>query len=785
MPCSIAFVLTALLSAAVLTGQPARPVDLVNPLIDTHKSRWIHFSSASRPFAMVNLSPDTKVEGDWGAGYIYDEPYVRCFSHIHAWQLAGVPVMPVVGRMSGHEGYEGYKSRFLHSSETVKPGYHKVVLEDYGITAELTSTRRVGFHRYAFPAGERAYVLFDNGAPLAMTKMQDAAIRKTGPASIAGSSTMAPTVRREKPVTVYFVAEFDRPFAEFGGWEKEGGAKRVRTGSGSTTGAGSGGYVRFRFTKPATLLMKVALSYVSEEQARKNLAAELPRWDFNATVQESTEEWNRWLEKIRVEGGTGEQRVKFYTDLWHALLGRRAFSDADGSYIDNTGPSPRVRRVPLDDGGRPTRATYNSDAFWGTQWNLNILWSLAYPGVMSEMVSTLVDHYRNGGMIARGPAGGNYTFVMTGDPATPLIAAAYNKGIRDFDIEGAWLGSRKNAFPGGIRDRAGYEFGPNPQGGGMGFYVERGYVPLGIEGKAFHREGAGQTMEYAFQDWALSQFARALGKREDADFFLRRSANWKTLFDPSVGWIRPRMMDGSWQPDFQPVCTGPNCRGFIESNSAIYTYYVPHDIPGLVEAIGGQAKFIAKLNSQFEKAAPLRFITPHGKHGENWVDYENQPSCHMAHLFSHAGAPWLTQYWVRRVKEETFGDTSPLGGYNGDEDEGQMGALGVLMAIGLFDIQGGASLNPRYEITSPLFERVTIQLDQRYYPGRMLTILARNSGPANMFIQSASWNGKPLNDRFYLTHEEVRHGGTLELTLGPRPNKKWGVLNPPRNSPVK
>jgi predicted alpha-1,2-mannosidase len=767
--------LVAFLATVGLGAQPARVVDLVNPLIDTHKSRWIYFSSASRPFAMVNLSPDTKVDGDWGSGYIYDEPYIRCFSHIHAWQMAGVPVMPVVGRMNGHEGYEAYKSPFSHSKEVARPGYHKVVLENSGVIAELTSTNRVGFHRYTFPASEQAYVLIDNGAPLGMTKMQDAQIRKTGERSLAGSSTMAPTTRREKPVTVYFVAEFDRPIAEFGGWEAEGESKKVLTGVDGVRGAGSGGYVRFRFTEPTKLGMKVALSYVSEEQARQNLAAELPGWDFDGTTRAAGDEWNDWLGKIRVEGGTEKQRVKFYTDLWHALLGRRAFSDADGSYIDNTGSSPQVRRVPVDGSGKPVRATYNSDAFWGTQWNLNVLWSLAYPKVMSDMASTLIDYYRNGGMIARGPAGGNYTFVMTGDPATPLIAAAYNKGIRDFDVEAAWLGCCKNAFPGGIRDRAGYEFGPNPQGGGMNYYVERGYVPLGVGGKGFHREGAGQTMEYAFQDWALGQFATALGKREDAAFFLKRSSNWKNLFDPSVGWIRPRMMDGSWQEGFQPVCSGFNCRGFVESNSAIYTYYVPQDMPGLIEAVGGRAKFVQKLNAQFEKAAPLRYVTPHGKHSENWVDYENQPSCHLAHLFSHAGAPWLTQYWVRRVKEEAFGDTSAHGGYNGDEDEGQMGGLGVLMAIGLFDIQGGADVEPRYEITSPLFDRISIQLDSRYYPGKVLNIVTRKNSATNLYIQSARWNGRPLNDRFWLTHAEVRHGGTLELEMGPQPDKRWGV----------
>lgn len=759
-------------AAAAGMGQVGRaPVDWVDPQIDTKKPRWIYFSSASRPFGMINLSPDTVVDGDWGAGYVYDEKYIRAFSHVHCWQLAGVPVMPVVGRMNGHEGYEAYKSPYSHDREIVRAGYHKVYLENSGVTAELTSTRRVGVHRYSFPATEQAYVLFDVGAPLAMTKMEDASIRRVSERSLAGYSTLAPTIRRSKALTLYFVVDFDRPLAEFGGWEKG----VVKEGAAGVSGTGSGGYARFRLPKGGTVRMKVAISYVSEANARKNLEGEMPGWDFDGVMRASRAEWNELLGKVAVEGGTEKQRKKYYTDLWHALLGRRTFSDIDGSYIDNTGEKPRVRRVETDAAGKPTRATYNSDSFWGSQWTLNVLWSFAYPRVMSEMVSTLVDYYKNGGMIARGPAGGNYTFVMIGDQATPLIAAAYNKGIRDFDVEAAYAGCRKNAFVGGIRDHAGYEFGPAPQGGGMNYYVERGYVPLGVGGKGFHREGAAQTMEYAYTDWCLAQFSRGLGKREDADLFEGRSGNWKKLWDGGTGWIRPRNMDGSWYSPFEPTCQGSNCRGFVESNSAIYTYFVPQDVEGLIAVVGGREKFIDKLGKQFELAAPARFITPHGKHGENWIDYENQPACQMAHLFSHAGAPWLTQKWVRRIKEEVFGDVSPYGGYNGDEDQGQMGALGVLMAIGLFDVTGGAGVEPRYEITSPIFDRVTIQLDPRYFAGKSFVIETRGNRPGNDYIQSVKLNGRPLEGRFWITHKELTAGGRLEIELGPEANRSWGV----------
>lgn len=769
-------------AAALLLGAVAdcraqsSPADEVNPLIDTHKSRWFFFSSASRPFGMVNLSPDTGVDGDWNAGYLYDEKFIRCFSHVHDWQLAAVPVMPGTGKMKGAEGYEAYKSAFRHDKETAQAGYHRVFLEDYQVTAELTSTKRVGMHRYSFPAVEDAYVYIDAGAKLAMMETPlDAQVRRLSDRELAGFTVLAPTIRRKKPCTVYFIVQFDRAFDGFGGWRKGVGSREVVTGPvDQLRGPDSGAYVHFQFAQPGQVQMKVAISYVSEEQARLNLTTELPHWDFDRVVKESKLEWNEWLGKVEITGGSRAQRTKFYTDLWHSILGRRTFNDVNGKYIDNTGEKPVVRQVELDKQGRPSRSTYNSDAFWGSQWTLNVLWSIAYPQLMGEMVESLVDYYKNGGMIARGPSGGNYTFVMVGDQAVPLIAAAYQKGIRNFDVKAAYEGSRKNAFVGGIRDHAGYEAGPKAEGGGMKYYVERGYVPLGNFGTGGHREGAAQTLEYAYQDWTLGLFAEALGKKEDAALFLKRSANWRNLFDPSTGWIRPRNMDGSWFAPFAPTCQGSNCRGFVESNAAIYTYYVMQDIPGLIEALGGREKFIEKLNGQFEKAAPFRFITPHGKHGENWIDYENQPACHMAHLFSYAGAPWLTQYWVRRVKEEVFGDATPNGGYNGDEDQGQMGALGVLMAAGLFDVQGGAELEPRYEITSPLFERITFHLDGRFYRGKTFTVVARNLKPGNVYIQSTRLNGKALTGRFWVTHRELTDGGVLEVELGAEPNRSWG-----------
>ena len=766
----ILILLGLLLVQSIWASHTENPIDYVRPQIDTHKSRWFYFSSACRPFGMVSLSPDTWTRGSWNSGYLYDSTKVRCFSHIHDWQISGIPVMPTTGSIEGHKGMEFYKSSFSHDTEIVVPGYHKLRLDKYGIIAELTSTTRVGMHRYSYPAGEKANVLLDVGAFLGHGKMEKSSIRETSRKEVRGYSIMAPTGRRKKPLTVYFVIQFNQPIDEFGGWKKINNQKTL-VNSRHIEGEEGGGYVIFNKLKNNQLMMKVAISYVSEEQAFLNLKEELNHWNFETVRQDSYDEWNRELGKIRVEGGTIQERIKFYTDLWHSLLGRHIFSDVNGKYIDNTSDTSIVRQVPLEN-GRPVRNTHNSDAFWGSEFNLIILWSIAYPKVMSDFAATLVDYYSNGGLIARGPSGGNYTYVMTGDQAIPLIAAAYNKGIRDFDIQSAYAGCLKNSEPGGIRDYAGYNTTPNQF---MKNYIEKGFVPAAVSEaeKCFHGEGCALTLYFAYQDWCMAQFAKGIGDEEVYQKYLQRSFNYRYVYNCQSGWMHPRMADGSWITPFSPVGKGFNMPGFVESNAAIFTYYVPHDISDLIHMMGGNKFFIDKLNKQFEQAVSKNFITEHGAHAENWVDYENQPSLHLAHLFSHAGAPWLTQYWVRRIKKDVFGDITPYGGYNGDEDQGQMGALGVLMAIGLFDIQGGSSVNPNYEITSPVFDKITIQLDNRYYPGKEIVIETKNNSEENVYIQSVIWNGKPYNS-FKLPHSEFIKGGKLVIELGDKPNKEWG-----------
>ena len=719
---------------------------------------------------MVSLSPDTHLGCDWKGGYVYGDKSILCFSHIHGWQMYGVPIMPSTGEFHGNEGLKAAASEFLHDSEVAHPGYYKVCLQRYGITAELTSTARVGFHRYTFPACDSAHIAFDTSATL-MGPMTSSEVRRISDSEIAGQSVMSPTQpRRKKPFTVYFIAQFNKPMKFFGGWSNR---RLLGQPVDRVAGRNVGAYVGFATTNDEQLLVKVAISYVSEANARRNLEAELPHWDFDRVVRESTAEWDRELGRIEVEGGTRAQRVKFYTDLWHVLLGRGIVSDTDGSYCDMTGDHPVIRHVQINSQGRPGFPHYNFDALWGSHWSLNILWSFVYPEVMDGFCNTMVDMYRDGGLIPRGPTGNNYSFVMIGDPAAPFFAAAFNKGIRHYDAEKAYEGLRKNALPGGIRDHADYETSTNACGGGMKYYVERGYVPEGIKSTGWDLDGASMTLEYAYEDWCLAQFASALGKKDDAQWLFRRSFNYTNLWDASTKLMRPRNKDGTWLRDFHPF--GPkSAKGFCEANAAIYTYFVPQDVPGLVRLFGGSEKFVGALNQQFEHAAGANFVAPRDQDSSACIDYGNEPSMAMAHMFNFAGAPWLAQKWVRAVKQQAYGDITPFGGYNGDEDQGQLGALGVLMAIGLFDVQGGAELNPTYQITSPIFDRVVIHLNPDYFPGREFVINSRNNSATNQYIQAARLNGQDLG-RCWFPHDDLVKGGTLELELGSQPNQKWGI----------
>jgi predicted alpha-1,2-mannosidase len=711
---------------------------LVEPRLGNTIGRWISFASACRPLGLVALSPDTRVNGDWGCGYNLADTHIVGFSHIHDWQSGGILVMPVTGDVTSD-----WQSPFSRDTEICKPGYHRVHLDRYGITAELTATTRAGIHRYTFPADTDAALLIDLASQCGPCAMLDARLVQIDARTLEGSVVNGPTIRKPKNHPVYFVLTLDtdatlEPFDP----------ARVQA--------------RLSLGRPAApVTIKVGISYTSLEAARANLAAEAAGKTFDQLHAEARADWNAHLSRIAVEGGDPTRRARFYTDLYFSLLGRRTVSDAAGTYFDHTGPEPVIRQIPLDASGHPTHRHFSSDAFWGVQWSLAPLWSLAYPELMDEFCHSLTDMYRNGGYIPRGPAGGADTFVMTSAQSTPFFACALNNGLHvPSDSAATYAALRKNHFPGGLMSKAGYEH-TTCKGGGIEDYIALGYIPEDLPPVGMHTHGAAQTIEHSYNDWALAQLASALGHTADAALFTQRSRNYRNLFDAAVGFCRPRERDGSWTEPFDPS----QKKGYTEANAWTFTYHSAHDVPGLIECFGSREAFIARLEEAFVLSEQQKFFAPRDHHNLIPLDFGNEPALATAHLFQLAGRPDRTQFWLRRVIDTIKAGNAPADTWGGDEDQGIMGAWNVLVSIGLFSATGACESPARYQITSPLFERITIQ----FPAGRTLVINTTGLAPfVTNYTERITFNGRPLTT-LELTYADLTSGGELHITLSSQP----------------
>jgi predicted alpha-1,2-mannosidase len=750
-------------------AQSISPADLVNPYVDSKNSRWFFFNSATRPFGMVNLSPDTDTGGAWGSGYRYDSDSIKGLSHVHAWQLSGLSVLPVSN--VSLEGERNFASPFSHETEIVKPGYHKLILDRYDIKVELTSTLRTGFHRYTFPKNTQQQVMIRLGGMLGPSEIIDGELIQVNKTTLTGHLINGSTIRRPNDTPIFFAIKLNREISEISGWSENG----VTSTLSEIKGKDSGALLTFDKSKEE-LLMKVGISYVSAAQAMVNLDSELAHWDFEKVRNESFEEWNSYLGRIKVEGATEKDRRRFYTDLFHALQGRRTISDVNGKYADLTSGTHLTKQIPLDDAGNPKFRHFNSDSFWGAQWTINTLWHLVYPEITEEFVNSMLRYYQDGGLIPRGPSGGNYTYVMTGASSTPFIVSAYQKGIRGFDIALAYEGLKKNHRPGGIMDKAGYEH-KTSKGGGLSYYLSNGYVPWpNPDGQrlGFHQDGPSLTLEYAYQDWTLAQLAKALGDDASVNEFLTRSNNYKNTFDWESGWMRPRNVDGSWKTPFDAYEYNA---GFNEANGSQGTWFVPHDLNGLADLMGGKEKAIDRLNRSFEESEKLGFTSgtshaqeTHPEYRRIPINYGNQPSIQTAFIFHKLGRPDLTQYWSRAVVKRIYSDLSPENGYNGDEDQGLMGSLAVLMKIGLFQMNGGTEADPAYQIGSPIFDKITIELNPNYYSGKQFIIKTEANSPSNVYVNSANWKNQNLGN-FEISHSQITGGGELKLEMSEKPKK--------------
>ncbi len=744
----------------VYTSRTAKTdyVGWVDPYIETNRGRYFFFITGARPFGMVGAAPHTRNKNQNGGGYNYNEKEVLGFGQIHAWMMSGIEIMPANNTVDPRGGENAWKSEFSHDDELVQPGYQRLYLKQPGTWVELTATERVSFYRFRYTQDMPTQILINLGGYMGNSTMAQTSVRMINDKELEGSLS---SIKRywggPKDVKVYFVVQFDKPSKSFDGWKGSTLLHNLSELNGDSTGVAA----KYDVKGGDEVNMKIAISYTSIDNARKNLLAECTSWDFDAVRNESRQVWNDWLGKIDVKGGDADQKIKFYTDLWHVLLGRQKINDVSGDYPDRTTGTRegnftdavfKVKQVPKDSNGKLRYNMYNSDAFWLSQWNLNILWGLGWPEVQDELSSSMIQYADNGGLLPRGPSGGGYSYIMTSDPTANLIAGTFQKGLlTKVDVNHAFEVLKRNQMPGGM-------LGSKED---VTFYIKHGWW----------KDNAGITIEAAFQDWAVAQMAYKLGKMQDYKYFIKRSEGWKTCFNPAQNLLFPK--DGSGLFTHNDPLSGS---GWVEANAWQATWGVSHDIPGLAALMGGNDMLCNKLNYAFEKAAPQDFVFDYN---DGYVSYANQPGLSNAHVFNYAGKPWLTQYWVRRVREQAYGGITPDLGYGGhDEDQGQMGALSALMSIGLFNLQGNASATPVYDITSPIFDSITIKLDPRYYTGKSFVILSHNNSKVNAYIQKVLINGKELND-FWFTHDEFAKGGMLEIWLGDKPNKNWGTSNLP------
>lgn len=756
-------------------------LDYVNPNLGTVHSRWFVYTPASEPFGLAKLGASTNgtygnKDGWEAVGYEDGHTSIDGFPCLHEFQVGGVALMPITGEAKTRPGLlenpeEGWRSTFQKSDEVADAGYYSVVLQDYGIRTELTATARVGYQRYTFPASEDSHILLNIGNRQGESgAVRDARIEVVNPQTVQGYVVTEPEYvkkyQKGASVPMYFYACFDTPFETTSVAYQDS----VWHEGNMIQGPGALILLNYKTTQGQQIVAKIGLSYTSVENARLNLETEAENLTFDEAREQTQDKWREQLGRIRVQGGTQDSRVKFYTGLYHCLLGRGLASDVNGAYPRNDGT---VGQIALDKEGKPVHNHYNTDAIWGGYWNLTPLWALAYPEYYSDFISSQLLVYQDAGWLGDGIACSKYVSGVGTNMVSIAMAGAYQSGIRNYDIEKAYEASLKNEL----------EWQDRIEGAGktdVGQFVKLGYVPFDTSvfygthpgGSQF---SASHTLEYSFSAYAVAQWAKTLGKEDDYACLMELSRGWEKLFNDSLKLIHPRNAEGQFIDNFNPL---ESWRGFQEGNSMQYTFFVPQNPSGLVGRVGKDL-FNHRLDSIFTVARDMVFgggkVVNAFSGLASPYNHGNQPSLHISWLFNFSGKPWLTQKWTRLICDEFYGVTGEHGyGYGQDEDQGQLGSWYVLAAMGLFDVQGGVSQRPTYQLGSPQFERIEIDLKGHQNAGRKFVIETKGNGPGQYYVQSATLNGKPF-DQCWLYRDELYKGGKLELQMGAEPNEQWGV----------
>lgn len=738
--------------------------DYVNPFIgastNTEAAGAYHglgktFPGATTPFGAVQVSPNTITGGDNGSGYSYEHETIEGFAFTQmsgiGWggDLGNFLVMPTVGTMRTNSGKEnrvaGYRSRYDKSSEEASAGYYKVFLSDYQVTVETTATPHCGMLKLVYPKSEQSRIQIDLARRVGGTSTFQA-VKVIDEYTISGRMECTPdgggwgNGEGNADYTVYFYAQFSKPLKAYGIWSAkipEGQSRKLEfidspefqriTADASILynvdeyeGEHLGFFTEFETADNEEVLLKAGISYVSEAGAEKNLKAEIAGWDFDKVREQARNLWETALSKIKIQGGTDEQKRIFYTSLYHTMIDPRDFTDVDGKYM---GADKKAH-----DSGAFTKRTIFSG--WDVFRSQMPLQTIINPRLVNDMLMSLTTMAEESGRgyYERWELLNAYSGCMLGNPAISVLADAYAKGICRFDINKAYE----------YADSTSRMFGN----------AELGYTPNPL--------GISKTLEYAYTEWCMSRLAEALGRPVDAKHYAELSHSYKNIYDKEKHSFRPRESDGTFEvwPEEGKLKEWYGC---IECNELQQGWFVPHDIEGMVELMGGTEQVIADLDTMFAKT-PVDFLW------NAYYNHANEPVHHVPYLYNRLGQPWKTQKWSRFICDKAYQDK--VEGLVGNEDVGQMSAWYVLSACGLYPICPG---DTRYEITSPIFEKAEIQVED----GKTFVVKANRNSAKNIYIQSARLNGKDYT-KCYLDYKDIMNGGLLELEMGDSPNVSWG-----------
>ncbi|MBT1698134.1 GH92 family glycosyl hydrolase [Fulvivirgaceae bacterium PWU4] len=748
-------IVIALMLAIPAMAQPLKrsfagesKMELVNPFIGTG-GHGHTFPGATVPYGMVQLSPDTRLNG-WDAcsGYHSSDRAILGFSHTH---LSGTGIgdygdilfMPTTGKQELVQGTAedpdaGYCSRKTPGTESASPGYYTVTLQDYGVKAELTATARAGMHRYTYPAGSQAGVIIDVGHTLQSHHNEVNEIEVISEYEIRGYKLTKGWARDHR---VFFHAIFSKPFTY------SLAVKDRLTDAKERSVREAGAKALLNFANAGEVMVKVGISGVDYEGAKNNVVREIAGWDFNAVKNTASGLWKNWLDKIEVKGGTPDQRKIFYTALYHTAISPNVFTDADGRY---RGMDKKIHQA---NGSQ----NYTVFSLWDTFRAFHPLMTIINPFMNEEWVRALVKKYEEGAVLPMWELSSNETGTMIGYHAVPVIVDAYFKGYRNFNVEKAYeaivhsstYDTTSISFPDdevkrNLMPRAKY------------YNQELGFIPCDRE-----NESVSKALEYAYNDWCIAQMAKALGKKADYERFMARSKRYALYFDTSTGFMRGKNSDGTWKKPFNPRFSNHREDEYVEGNAWQWSWFVPHDVEGLVALHGGKQNFIHKLDSLFatnsaidgtNSSADISGLIGQYAHG-------NEPSHHIAYLYNYAGEPWKTQELVDRILTSLY--FNDQNGLSGNEDCGQMSAWYILSSLGFYQVSPG---NPVYTIGRPLFEEVTLQLGN----GKQFVIRAPGNNAATKYVKQVKLNGKVLRTPFF-SHADLMKGGTLEFTMSDQP----------------